>query len=96
MAIGLMYGRDKLERPEESLPYQETMGRAGILYDRFTKEFGSIKCHDVQFKVYGKTWDFRNEEMYEELRETMMKENRCANVVRKAAEFAAEVILESE
>ena len=95
MAIGLVYGRDKLERPEESLPYQETMGRASVLCDRFTEAFGSITCHDVQLKVYGKTWDFRNEEMFEELRETMRKDNRCASVVRKAAELAAEVILES-
>jgi len=95
MVIGLVYGRDKLEPAAESVAYQETMRRAGILCDRFAEEFGSTKCHDVQLKVYGKAWNLRDLNVQEDFRATLEKGNKCADVVQKAAEIAAEVILES-
>jgi len=94
MAIGLVYGRDKLERTADSDAYKETMRRAGILCDRFAEEFGSTKCHDVQLKMYGKAWNMRDPNVYEDLRATLDKDNRCADVTGRAAELAAEAISE--
>lgn len=93
MAIGLVYGRDKLEKATDSAAYQETVRLAGMLCDRFEKEFGSIKCQDVQLKIYGKTWNMRDPNMFEDLKATMSKEQKCADVVEKTARFAAEIIL---
>jgi C_GCAxxG_C_C family probable redox protein len=94
MVIGLVYGRGKPEKADESVAYQETNRRAGMLCDRFALEFGSTKCHDVQLKVYGKAWNMRNESGREDMLASLEKGNKCADVVRIVAELAAEVILE--
>ena len=95
MVIGLIYGRDKLEKSGESKDYLETMRRSGLLCDRFISEFGSTKCHDIQLKMYGKAWDMRNPDVYQDMRDTFNKDNKCAVVTGRAAELAAEVIFES-
>ena len=96
MVIGLVYGRSKLEKTAESAAYGETMRRAGLLCDRFAAEFGSTKCHDIQLKIYGKAWNMRDPNIYQDLRDTFAKENKCAIVTGRAAELTAEVIMEPE
>ena len=97
MVIGMVYGREKHEPPSLSPEYQETMRRSGMLCDRFTEEFGSMRCNDVQKKMYGKTWNMRDPVVYQEdFRPTLNADNKCAYVTKRAAELAAEVILESE
>lgn len=96
LAIGLVYGRDKLETSSQSEGYKDTMNRVAKFYDRFKEEYGSTRCHDVQLKVYGKTWDLRDPVVYEEFHDYTSKTvNRCLDIERRAAELAAEVILES-
>lgn len=97
MAIGMVYGREKHVPPSMSPEYQDTMRRVGMLCDRYVQEFGSMRCNDVQKKMYGKTWNMRDSEVYQnDFKPTLMKENKCAFVTRRAAEFAAEVILDLE
>ena len=94
MVIGLFYGREKPEKMDESVAFQETNRRAGILCDKFAKKFGSTKCHDVQLKVFGKAWNLRDERAHEDMAATLGKKNKCADVARTAAELAAKVIME--
>jgi len=92
IAISLIYGRDKLEPALTSTGYQEAMNRSAMLCDRFEEQFGSLKCHDIQRKVSGKAWNLRDPKEREKFHDAALGE--CANVCRKAAELAAEVILE--
>lgn len=93
MVISLIYGRDKLEPAEESTGYQEAMRLSGILCDKFEEEFKGLKCHDVQKKVFGRTWNLRDDKEREEFIENGLHDT-CADVCQKAAELAAAVILE--
>lgn len=94
MAIGLVYGRDKLEDLKTSPSYQEAMERSGRLCDRFKKEFGKLRCRDVQKAVFGRSWDLRNPEENEQFFNRLEADDKCANVISKTARLAAEVILE--
>ena len=95
MAIGLVYGRDKLKGELESAGFQETLRLSGILCDRFVEQYGSIKCHDVQKIVQGRPFDMRDPEELAKIRADIGKvHDLCGKVCQKAAELAAELILE--
>jgi C_GCAxxG_C_C family probable redox protein len=81
LAIGLVYGREKLEKTGESAAFQETKKRAGTLCDRFTEEFGSIRCNEVQIKVYGKSWNLRDKRGKDDFEATRLANGRnmCAD-----------------
>ena len=89
MTISLIYGRDRLEPAAESTGYQEAMR----LCNKFEEEFRGLKCHDVQEKVFGRTWNLRDDKEREEFIENGLHDT-CADVCQKAAELAAAVILE--
>jgi len=91
-AISLIYGRDKLEPAIDSAGYVEAMRRSGILCDKFEEQFGSLKCHDIQRKVSGRAWNLRDDKERMEFIEAMTA--ACSEVCQKAAQLAAEVILE--
>lgn len=94
MVVSLICGREKLEPASISNAYLEAMNRSGILCDRFVEHFGSLKCHDIQRKVTGRAWNLRDPEERNKLHDGALAE--CSNVCRKAAELAAEIILEPE
>ncbi|MFX0200056.1 MAG: C-GCAxxG-C-C family protein [Candidatus Hodarchaeota archaeon] len=94
MAIGLAYGRDRLEEITESEGL-EAMDLSEKLYDRFKEEFGSIKCFDIQKEIFGRGFNLRDEKDREEFFKAY-NPNGCPQVVRKGAILAAELILRSE
>ena len=94
MAIGLAYGPDAMEDTRTSAAYQKTMDCGMKLSDRFKKEFGSIRCHEVQKKLFGRHYDVRNAEDTKEFRKSAHK--KCEDLVSAlSARFAAEVILDA-
>lgn len=94
LAIGLAYGRDKLESVDTSSAFAEAMERGIRLCDRFKDEFGSLRCCDIHKAIFGRSWDLRNPEEREQFfsRPDITK---CSDlVISKATRLAAEVILE--
>lgn len=92
MAIGLVVGSEKLE---EFDAYKCAMELSYKLYNRFMKKYGATRCYEIQEKVLGKSYDFKDEKegaawyqdggLYE-----------CPMVCATAARLAAEVILDFE
>ena len=94
MAVGLAYGRSKLESVETSSEFSEAMERSARVCDGFKNEFGSLRCRDVQKAIFGKSWDLRNPE---EKNEFLSREDidKCGDMlIKKVARLVAEVILE--
>ncbi len=60
MAIGLAYGREKLEVSTSSINYQKAMKIAIKLYQKFEEEFGSTKCRDIQRTLFGRSFNLNN------------------------------------
>jgi C_GCAxxG_C_C family probable redox protein len=95
MAIGLACGRDRLEETSVSSGYQKASKLSLKLYERFKKEFGGVRCWDVQDSVFGRHFDGLNPAETVEFEKAKGYE-KCANVVKKAAQLAGEIILEEE
>jgi len=94
MAISLVYGRDRLEETTTSESYLKAIDLSVMLFERFKEEFGSIKCTDIQEKLFGRSFDLKKEEDREEfVKAGGYEPGGCPKVVKKAAMLAAEIIL---
>jgi C_GCAxxG_C_C family probable redox protein len=64
------------------------------LRQRFIDEFGSVICRDIQHKIFGRPyylWDMDDLEKFEK---AGGHSDKCPDVVGKAAQWAAEIIIE--
>jgi len=90
MAIGLVTGSEKLE---EFDAYVKSMGNSYKLYNRFKEKYGTTRCFEIQEKVLGRHYDFKNEEDGA----AWYKDgglDKCPMVCATAARLAAEIILD--
>ena len=92
LAIGSVVGRTY-----EDFLIGETRRRvfqyAKKLFDRFTKEYGSPLCKDVQKKLMGRSFNLLDANDYEEFEKAGGHENKCTSVSGNTARWAAEIIL---
>ena len=92
LAIGSVVGRTY-----EDFQIGETRRRvfqyAKILYDRFTKEYGSPLCKDVQKKIFGRSYNLLDTKEYEEFEKAGAHLDKCPKVSGNTAKWAAEIIL---
>ena len=93
MGVSLAFGRERLEDSTASPGYARAMELGGELCRRFEKEFGSTACRDIQQFLFGRSFDMRDHQERAEFRKAGGYE-KCPQVARRAAELAAEVILE--
>jgi len=63
------------------------------LYDRFTEEYGSPLCKDVQKKIMGRSFNLLDAKEYAEFEKAGAHVNKCTNVSGNTARWAAEIIL---
>lgn len=94
MAISLAYGREELEDSTISSGYARAMELSIELWRRFREEIGSTRCQDIQKSLFGRSFGLSDPQEREEFRRAGGYE-KCANVVKRAAELAAEVILKA-
>jgi len=90
MAVGLVAGSEKLE---EFGAYKFSMKLSYQLYNKFKSIYNSTRCFEIQEKVLGRSYDFKDEEdsaawyrdggLY-----------KCPMVCATAARLAAEIILD--
>jgi C_GCAxxG_C_C family probable redox protein len=94
MAIGLAYGREKLETGKTALEqpeFVEAMVRSNYLCEKFKAHFGCVRCSDVQAAVSGP--DYKSYERYNTV-EAFEAHDQCGKVTGPAARLAAQVILQ--
>jgi len=90
MAIGLATGSEKLE---EFDAYKRSMENSYKLYNRFKEKYNTTRCFEIQEKVLGRHYDFRNEEDGA----AWYKDgglDKCPMVCATAARLAAEIVLD--
>lgn len=94
MAVGLVYGRDRLEPTTESANYRKAMEVGAKVFDEFKEYFGSVRCRDIHIRLFGKYYNLRDPK---ELSEFISSGdiNKCSDVVKVAARIAVKSILES-
>ena len=89
MAIGLVVGSERLDLFEK---YEDTMEESYKLYNAFKERYGTTLCFEIQEKVLGRSYDFKNKKDGEE----WYKDgglDKCPLVCATAAGIAAEIIL---
>ncbi len=64
------------------------------LYDKFIGEYGSPNCKDVHKKIFGRTFDFFDNEDYAEFEKQGGHVDKCPSVSGNVARWTAEIILD--
>jgi len=93
MVIGYLFGREskdfkKFEKPMKSYELVKQLHR------EYLKNYGTCRCHDVQMKLVGKTYDLWNAKELQEAFSSGMLE-KCSEVVGNTAKIATQIILEN-
>ena len=92
MAMGLIYGRDRLDDWEK---YRSSLIPTNKFCDRFEKELGSTLCCKIQEQAFGKSFNLMDPEELKEFQRAGAT-TKCSAVVRKATHIAAEIILSED
>ncbi len=103
MALGLIYGRDRqtMKHPDPEVRlnrFREIEDRLDRLIkrlsERFTEKYGSTICHDIEMKLFGRSFDKWNLEERKEKDKLGGHLDKCPGVVGNAARWTAELIIE--
>lgn len=79
---------------KDTVKQGSSMTYGGMFFDRFTKEFGSIRCREIMKHQYGKYIDYSNQDDLKLLSKPENK-GKCLEVMKKAVHIAADIILEN-
>jgi len=91
MATSYLYGRDRKEF-EENTSNKKATELAKKVFDRFVEEYGGCLCKEIQTKIFGRSYDFWNEEEDKAFEEAGAHIDKCTSVVAKAAAWTAEIL----
>jgi C_GCAxxG_C_C family probable redox protein len=103
MAFGLIWGRDKAlfmnpDEKERLRGLEDLENKIGPiikkLQARFREEYGGITCDEIQTKLYGRPYASGSHEDREEMDRLGGHTKIAPDVVGKAAQWAAELILD--
>jgi hypothetical protein len=92
MAMGLIYGRERLDDWEK---YRSSLVPANKFCQRFQEEMGTTLCCQIQERAFGKSYNLMNPDDLKEFQRAGATQ-KCSIVVRKACRLAAGIILEHQ
>ena len=93
MVIGYLFGRGKENFEDMNKPIK-SYALVKKLHDKYVKQYGTCRCHDVQYKLMGRTYDLWNaEELKEAFKSGMME--HCSTLVGNVARLTTKIILNS-
>lgn len=94
MAIATVTGRETTEM-ENSQAVADTAVLGRKLVDRFMKEYGTVNCRDIQYAIMGKSYRMYDPEDLQRFLNDGGHDDKCTNVVAKAATWVAEILDEA-
>ena len=94
MVIGLIFGRERKDHRDMMKPMQSYL-LCKELHEEIIREYGSCRCHDIQRKIMGRTFDLLDPKQLEEAVKEGMLEH-CARVCGKAARKTVELLPREE
>ena len=92
MAIGLVYGRDRLQLGNQDL-FRESLVPAGAFCRNFEEAFGTTLCRDIQQLKFGRSFRLTDPGELAEF-QAADATTHCSEVVRESVRMAADVILD--
>jgi C_GCAxxG_C_C family probable redox protein len=91
MVIGLTVGRERKDHKDMMKPMKSYM-MCKELHRDFVQRYGSARCHDIQQKLMGRTFNMLDPADFKAAMEHKMMDH-CSGVCGAAARKAAELIL---
>ncbi|MBE0478298.1 C_GCAxxG_C_C family protein [Candidatus Aerophobetes bacterium] len=91
MILGYLFGRNRQEF-DKGVSNKEATYFAKKLYEKFVQEYGSCRCKDVQMKLFGRSFDFWDEQDRKAFEEAGGHSDKCPVVVGKTCAWTVSVI----
>ncbi len=92
MVISYLFGREKKDFPDMMKPMRSYI-MVKKLHDRFVEQYGSCRCHDIQRRLMGRTFNLYVPAELEKAMEAKMFDH-CSKVAGTVSRLATELILE--
>ena len=92
LAICSKYGRERFTDEKSEI----AGGLCRKLHSKFIEEYESCICHDIQKKIFGRSFNFLDPEDVEEFGKAGGHVDKCTSVVGKAAKWVTEILLSEE
>jgi C_GCAxxG_C_C family probable redox protein len=96
MVISQLLGRERSNFEDPERIRFKTFDLAKRLVDEFVHEFGTIICRDIQTKKFGRPYYIKDPEDFEKFEEAGAHDDKCTDVVGKAAQMAVRLILDED
>jgi len=95
MMFGYVIGRerDNFADPESLRKQTNTMAQA--LHERFIERYGTVICHGIHRKIFGRPYYLKDPAEKEKFREAGAHVDKCTAVVGLAAKWAVEILFEA-
>jgi C_GCAxxG_C_C family probable redox protein len=93
MVIGRLCGRERENFADEEQKRFLSYRLVENLIYKFTEEFGSIVCKEVQRGVFGRSYDLTDPEEFRLFDEAGAHRDKCPDVVGRAARLGLRIIL---
>lgn len=98
MMMSLLFGRERKDLGSEfgRKEKNESSRMASSLHDRFLEKYGSVCCKEIQTKVFGRSFNLRDEKEKEEFNKAGAHDDKdkCCMVVGDGASWATGLILD--
>lgn len=96
MMFGLLFGRTRAKEGANKgrLDKYATFHLTSALHDKYVEKYGSVLCSGVQNKIYGRSFNLRDDEEKKLFREAGAHElpDKCCAVVGYGAKWGVELI----
>lgn len=92
LALGHLYGRERKDFSNREKT-ERVKELASKLHGKFVEEYGGVICHDVQRKVFGRTFNLRDPDDHQAFEEAGAHLDKCPSVVGNVVRWTGEIIL---
>ena len=94
MVLSQLLGRERSNFGDPERIRFRSFDLANQLVDEFIREFGTIICRDIHLKKFGRFYYLRDPEEFKKFDEAGGHDDKCTDVVGKAAQMVVKMILD--
>jgi C_GCAxxG_C_C family probable redox protein len=94
MVLSQLKGRERSNFEDPEKVRFKSFDLASKLVDKFFDEYGTITCRDLQKRIFGRSYYLRDPDEFKKFHDAGAHDEKCPDVVGKAARMAVEIILE--
>ncbi|MCE5255040.1 MAG: C-GCAxxG-C-C family protein [Actinomycetia bacterium] len=92
MVLSYLAGRPRDDFDDRAGATFASYGLVQALREHFIQEYGSVKCRDIQYRIFGRPFFLLDEDDARKFDEAGGHLDKCPEVVGKAARWTAELI----